>query len=73
MTHSWGSSTVCPDDGVRKDPKASTPIMSPISRTSVLTSLELVSFDRSLLNLARRQGCCDTWTLGGRSVILKPK
>jgi len=40
--------------------------MVEMSWISWVVSLEVVDFERSWESLARRQGCFDMWTFGGR-------
>jgi hypothetical protein len=47
---------------------ASHPIISAISFTRAFVSREVVDEERSWESFACRQGCLETWTLGGRGV-----
>lgn len=50
--------------------RASEPKSKEISWIKVLTSRALVVLERSCDSLARRQGCVETWTLGGREDMM---
>ncbi|KAL1834986.1 hypothetical protein VTK73DRAFT_6517 [Phialemonium thermophilum] len=61
----WGDLTSGPAVAWTVAARASAARMSEMSWISDLTSRGLVWLDRSLLSLARRQGCEETCTLGG--------
>lgn len=61
--------TLGPSTTLRVDPMASLAINNEISLTRLLTSFALAFLDRSWLNFALRQGCCETWTFDGRSIL----
>ena len=65
MTNGRITRTLGPGTAVSAVESASQATIRAISWTSAFVSRELVVLDRSWLSLARRLGCCETWTLGG--------